>query len=75
VHATFHQHRGNAVSSTNNPISIGSDALRFIPTYDRFVNEKITGADPVRFRHAVTKVRDGDVLTYGTPRLLAILIV
>ncbi|XP_057967349.1 uncharacterized protein LOC131157309 [Malania oleifera] len=35
---------------------------------DRFINEKIILADKVIVRHAVTKIRDGDVLlTYGSP--------
>ncbi|CAA3003460.1 translation initiation factor eIF-2B subunit delta-like isoform X3 [Olea europaea subsp. europaea] len=34
---------------------------------DRFINEKIILADKVIVRHAVTKIRDGDVLlTYGS---------
>ena len=34
---------------------------------DRFINEKIVLADNVIVRHAVTKIRDGDVLlTYGS---------
>ncbi|XP_008787811.1 translation initiation factor eIF-2B subunit delta-like isoform X3 [Phoenix dactylifera] len=34
---------------------------------DRFINEKIVIADKVIVRHAVTKIRDGDVLlTYGS---------
>ncbi|WCJ25410.1 Translation initiation factor eIF-2B subunit delta [Euphorbia peplus] len=34
---------------------------------DRFINEKIIVADKVIVRHAVTKIRDGDVLlTYGS---------
>ncbi|XP_042519952.1 translation initiation factor eIF-2B subunit delta-like isoform X2 [Macadamia integrifolia] len=34
---------------------------------DRFINEKIVLADKVIVRHAVTKIRDGDVLlTYGS---------
>uniref|UniRef100_A0A5B6YW58 Translation initiation factor eIF2B subunit delta n=1 Tax=Davidia involucrata TaxID=16924 RepID=A0A5B6YW58_DAVIN len=34
---------------------------------DRFINEKIILADQVIVRHAVTKIRDGDVLlTYGS---------
>lgn len=35
---------------------------------DRFINEKIIVADKVIVKHAVTKIRDGDVLlTYGSP--------
>ncbi|CAE6048471.1 unnamed protein product [Arabidopsis arenosa] len=35
---------------------------------ERFINEKIIGADMVIVKHAVTKIRDGDVLlTYGSP--------
>ncbi|XP_050226398.1 uncharacterized protein LOC126676274 [Mercurialis annua] len=34
---------------------------------DHFISEKITAADQVIVRHAVTKIRDGDVLlTYGS---------
>ncbi|CAH2079766.1 unnamed protein product [Thlaspi arvense] len=35
---------------------------------ERFINEKIIMADTVIVKHAVTKIRDGDVLlTYGSP--------
>ncbi|PWA75185.1 initiation factor 2B-related protein [Artemisia annua] len=37
---------------------------------DRYINEKIILADKVIIRHAVTKIRDGDVLlTYGSSSL------
>ena len=38
---------------------------------DRYINEKIILADKVIIRHAVTKIRDGDVLlTYGSSSLI-----
>nr|GEW47444.1 initiation factor 2B-related protein [Tanacetum cinerariifolium] len=38
---------------------------------DRYINEKILLADKVIIRHAVTKIRDGDVhLTYGCSSLI-----
>nr|GEU62984.1 initiation factor 2B-related protein [Tanacetum cinerariifolium] len=38
---------------------------------DRYINEKIILADKVIIRHAVTKIRDGDVLlTYGCSSLI-----
>ncbi|URE21888.1 Translation initiation factor eIF-2B [Musa troglodytarum] len=43
---------------------------------DRFINEKIVIADKVIIRHAVTKIRDGDVLlTYGSPCVVEMLLV
>ncbi|THU61821.1 hypothetical protein C4D60_Mb07t27300 [Musa balbisiana] len=43
---------------------------------DRFINEKIVIADKVIIRHAVTKIRDGDVLlTYGLSCVVEMLLV
>ncbi|XP_077219581.1 uncharacterized protein LOC143853727 [Tasmannia lanceolata] len=43
---------------------------------DRFINEKIVLADKVIVRHAVTKIRDGDVLlTYGSSCVVEMLLV
>lgn len=42
---------------------------------DRFINEKIVLADKVIVRHAVTKIRDGDVLlTYGSSSLVEMIL-
>ncbi|KAL0343565.1 UNVERIFIED_CONTAM: Translation initiation factor eIF-2B subunit delta [Sesamum angustifolium] len=41
--------------------------VHLISDIDRFINEKIILADKVIVKHAVTKIRDGDVLlTYGS---------
>ncbi|XP_027073532.1 uncharacterized protein [Coffea arabica] len=43
---------------------------------DRFINEKIILADKVIVRHAVTKIRDGDVLlTYGSSSAVELLLI
>ncbi|CAD5175588.1 unnamed protein product [Musa acuminata subsp. malaccensis] len=43
---------------------------------DRFINEKIVIADKVIIRHAVTKIRDGDVLlTYGLSSVVEMILV
>ncbi|XP_068637058.1 uncharacterized protein [Aristolochia californica] len=43
---------------------------------DRFINEKIILADKVIVRHAVTKIRDGDVLlTYGSSSVVEMILV
>ena len=42
---------------------------------DRFINEKIVLADKVIVRHAVTKIRDGDVLlTYGSSSVVEMIL-
>ncbi|KAA8541161.1 hypothetical protein F0562_025093 [Nyssa sinensis] len=42
---------------------------------DRFINEKIVVADNVIVRHAVTKIRDGDVLlTYGSSSVVEMIL-
>uniref|UniRef100_A0A5B6YW72 Translation initiation factor eIF2B subunit delta n=1 Tax=Davidia involucrata TaxID=16924 RepID=A0A5B6YW72_DAVIN len=42
---------------------------------DRFINEKIVVADKVIVRHAVTKIRDGDVLlTYGSSSVVEMIL-
>lgn len=42
---------------------------------DRYINEKIVLADKVIVRHAVTKIRDGDViLTYGSSSLVEMIL-
>ncbi|KAF8407869.1 hypothetical protein HHK36_007007 [Tetracentron sinense] len=65
---------GNAIKFlksqiTNLPLTLSeSEAKTTLRSdIDRFVNEKIVLADKVIVRHAVTKIRDGDVLlTYGS---------
>nr|GEX07011.1 initiation factor 2B-related protein [Tanacetum cinerariifolium] len=49
-----------------------SEAKAFLcSAIDRYINEKIILADKVIIRHAVTKIRDGDVLlTYGCSSLI-----
>ncbi|KAG7604217.1 putative nagB/RpiA transferase [Arabidopsis thaliana] len=66
---------GNAIRFVKNriaklPITLSeSEAKATLQSdIDRFINEKIIVADTVIVKHAVTKIRDGDVLlTYGSP--------
>lgn len=59
----------HTLSESEAKISLQSDI-------DRFINEKIIIADKVIVRHAVTKIRDGDVLlTYGSPSVVEMILV
>ncbi|XP_024961370.1 probable translation initiation factor eIF-2B subunit delta isoform X2 [Cynara cardunculus var. scolymus] len=53
-----------------------SEAKTFLCSdIDRYINEKIVLADKVIVRHAVTKIRDGDVLlTYGSSSLVEMIL-
>ena len=43
---------------------------------EQFINEKIILADKVIVKHAVTKIRDGDVLlTYGSSSVVEMILV
>ncbi|XP_043692669.1 translation initiation factor eIF-2B subunit delta-like [Telopea speciosissima] len=65
---------GNAIRVLKNlisklPVTLGESEAKvaLCADIDRFINEKIVLADKVIVRHAVTKIRDGDVLlTYGS---------
>ncbi|KAK1441305.1 hypothetical protein QVD17_07152 [Tagetes erecta] len=65
---------GNAIKFVksriaNLPLTLSESEAKanFISDINHFINEKIILADKVIVRHAVTKVRDGDVLlTYGS---------
>ncbi|OMO94690.1 Initiation factor 2B-related protein [Corchorus olitorius] len=64
---------GNAIKFIKNritklPLSLSESEAKatLMLEIDRFINEKIILADKVIVKHAVTKIRDGDVLlTYG----------
>ncbi|CAA7055556.1 unnamed protein product [Microthlaspi erraticum] len=66
---------GNAIRFLKNriaklPITLSESEAKTALQSDieRFINEKIITADNVIVKHAVTKIRDGDVLlTYGSP--------
>ncbi|CAH8277442.1 unnamed protein product [Arabidopsis lyrata] len=66
---------GNAIRFVKNriaklPITLSESEAKAALQSDieRFINDKIIGADTVIVKHAVTKIRDGDVLlTYGSP--------
>lgn len=66
---------GNAIRFVKNriaklPITLSESEAKAALQSDieRFINEKIIMADTVIVKHAVTKIRDGDVLlTYGSP--------
>ncbi|XP_010440992.1 PREDICTED: translation initiation factor eIF-2B subunit delta-like isoform X3 [Camelina sativa] len=66
---------GNAIRFVKNriaklPITLSESEAKAALQSDieRFINDKIIGADMVIVKHAVTKIRDGDVLlTYGSP--------
>ncbi|KAF3575908.1 hypothetical protein DY000_02033492 [Brassica cretica] len=66
---------GNAIRFVKNriaklPITLSESEAKAALQSDieRFINEKIVMADTVIVKHAVTKIRDGDVLlTYGSP--------
>ncbi|KAG2307486.1 hypothetical protein Bca4012_083497 [Brassica carinata] len=66
---------GNAIRFVKNriaklPITLSESEAKAALQSDieRFINEKIITADTVIVKHAVTKIRDGDVLlTYGSP--------
>lgn len=56
----------NRVAKLHHNLSESEAKSRLISDIDRFINEKITVADQVIVQHAVTKIRDGDVLLiYG----------
>ncbi|KDP32928.1 hypothetical protein JCGZ_12959 [Jatropha curcas] len=65
---------GNAIRFLKNriaklPLTLSESEAKaaLISDIDRFINEKIILADRVIVKHAVTKIRDGDVLlTYGS---------
>ncbi|XP_042402030.1 translation initiation factor eIF-2B subunit delta-like [Zingiber officinale] len=58
-----------AMSESDAKLSLQSDI-------DRFINEKIEIADKVIVRHAVAKIRDGDVLlTYGLSSVVEMILV
>lgn len=66
---------GNAIRFVKNriaklPVTLSESEAKAALQSDieRFINEKIIMADTVIVKHAVTKIRDGDVLlTYGSP--------
>ncbi|XP_010528462.1 PREDICTED: translation initiation factor eIF-2B subunit delta [Tarenaya hassleriana] len=66
---------GNAIRFLKNrilklPLTLSESEAKsaLLADIDRFINEKIIVADKVIVKHAVTKIRDGDVLlTYGSP--------
>ncbi|KAJ6796057.1 translation initiation factor eIF-2B subunit delta-like [Iris pallida] len=67
---------GNAIKFLKNRIANLPDNLsesekksNLLEEIDQFINDKIVLSDKVIVRHAVTKIRDGDVLlTYGSPK-------
>ncbi|WOL07909.1 hypothetical protein Cni_G16659 [Canna indica] len=74
---------GNAIKFLKNriaklPITMSeSEAKSSLQSdIDRFINQKIVIADKVIIRHAVTKIRDGDVLlTYGLSSVVEMILV
>ncbi|AEC10370.1 putative nagB/RpiA transferase [Arabidopsis thaliana] len=74
---------GNAIRFVKNriaklPITLSeSEAKASLHSdIERFINEKIIGADTVIVEHAVTKIRDGDVLlTYGSSTVIEMILV
>jgi len=73
---------GNAIRFVKNriaklPITLSESEAKATLQSDieRFINEKIIVADTVIVKHAVTKIRDGDVLlTYGSPTAVEMVI-
>ncbi|ONK65152.1 uncharacterized protein A4U43_C07F34230 [Asparagus officinalis] len=73
---------GNAIKFLKNRIAKLPDSLSesekkssLQSDIDRFINEKIILADKVIVRHAVTKIRDGDVLlTYGSSTVVEMIL-
>ncbi|XP_020705704.1 translation initiation factor eIF-2B subunit delta-like isoform X2 [Dendrobium catenatum] len=56
----------NRVAKLHHNVSESEAKSRLISDVDRFINEKIIVADQIIVQHAVTKIRDGDVLLiYG----------
>ncbi|KAL0912054.1 hypothetical protein M5K25_017997 [Dendrobium thyrsiflorum] len=56
----------NRVAKLHRNLSESEAKSRLISDVDRFINEKIIVADQIIVQHAVTKIRDGDVLLiYG----------
>ncbi|KAK9091157.1 hypothetical protein Sjap_024334 [Stephania japonica] len=54
---------------TNSPLSLSDSEAKsgLLSGIDRFINEKVTSADQAIVKHAVSKIRDGDVLlTYSS---------
>ncbi|KAK9105598.1 hypothetical protein Scep_022442 [Stephania cephalantha] len=54
---------------TNSPLSLSDSEAKagLLSDIDRFINEKVTIADQAIVKHAVSKIRDGDVLlTYSS---------
>lgn len=74
---------GNAIRFLKNriaklPLSLSeSEAKALLQSdIDRFINEKIILADKVIVKHAVTKIRDGDVLlTYGLSSVVEMILI
>ncbi|KAJ6793124.1 translation initiation factor eIF-2B subunit delta-like [Iris pallida] len=73
---------GNAIKFLKNRIAKLPDNLsesekksNLQEEIDHFINDKIVLADKVIVRHAVTKIRDGDVLlTYGSPTVVEMIL-
>ncbi|XP_068642880.1 translation initiation factor eIF2B subunit delta-like [Aristolochia californica] len=74
---------GNAIRFLKNriaklPLTLTESEVKVIlqSDIDRFINEKIILAGKVIVRHAVTKIRDGDVLlTYGSSSVVEMILV
>ncbi|XP_008776419.2 translation initiation factor eIF-2B subunit delta-like [Phoenix dactylifera] len=65
----------NRIAKLPHTLSESEAKSTLISDIDRFINEKIIIADKVIVRHAVTKIRDGDVLlTYGSSSIVEMIL-